>query len=87
MPDTHLARFEQSSISEDRDALCYSRELRMERAHQRIAAVIEKLTLAAWDDIQDPDKASESEVQQAEERVRHMERNVVLQLGWQAGAR
>lgn len=82
-----FARFEQSSISEDRDALCYSRELRMEAAQKRIAAVVERLTLAAWDDIQDADKASESEVQQAEERARLMERNVVLQLGWLAGAR
>lgn len=82
-----FSRFEAATIAEDRDALCYSRELRMAAAQKRIAAVVERLTLAAWDDIQDADKASESEVQQAEERAKHMERNVVLQLGWQAGSR
>lgn len=84
---SYLARFEQSSLADDRAALADDRRARMEVAHKRIDAVVDRLTTAAWDDIQDPEKASESEVQQAEERARLMERNVVLQLGWLAGAR
>lgn len=83
----HLSRFPGTSIDEDRDALRHDLAERMENSHKRIASVIEKLTEEAWCGIAMPDAADETDVEMAEERARLMERNVVLQLGWLAGAR
>ncbi len=82
-----LSRFPGTTLEQDRSDARESVQDRMEAAHTRIKAVLEQLHDAAWGDIVMPDAASESDVSFAEERARLMERNVVLQLGWLAGAR
>lgn len=84
---SHLARFETATIAEDRLATRESLQDRMATAHTRIKAVLEQITEAAWDEIVMPDAADERDVSFAETRAKFMERCVVLQLGWQAGAR
>jgi len=79
-----FSRFPGTTLDEDRDAMRHARQVRMEAAHKRIDAALDRLKTAAWDDIQEPETASESEVAMAEQRADRMERNIVLRAGWSA---
>ncbi len=71
-----MNRFPGTTISEDRDAMIYGRNRRMEAAHDRITAALCDIEESAWEDVaaENQDSLDDQDCDHAEARAAKLER-------------